>query len=283
MLSSQNKHDRDSRVKFVESSHTYFIDGSSDGYISSTTLVHSLFEKFDADKIIMKMRNSPRWKFSPYHGMTDDAIKKKWDSTRDYAASQGTKMHENIENYYNKQEYDNKTTEFGLFQQYIKDHENLVPFRSEWVIFDEISKVSGSVDMLYRDPSDPSKLIIADWKRSKEIKMDNKWQKGLNEYVSHLDDCNFIHYSLQLSIYKYIIEKRYGIEVSQCFLVILHPKQDTYHKHVIMDLSKEVKNIMDSRSDKPRKPDNTKESSKRKYSKDSKDECSFKSSFLKFN
>jgi len=92
----------------------------------------------------------------------------------------------------------------------ILDETNYNAFRTEWVIYDEESKISGSVDMVYKDPLD-GKYIIADWKRSKEIKMSNIWKSGNHPITHDLDDCNFIHYSLQLCIYKTILEKNYGI------------------------------------------------------------------------
>lgn len=53
---------------------------------------------------------------------------------------------------------------------------------------------------------------IIDYKTNKEIKKESfKDWEGVSEKmldpVSHLDDCNFNHYSLQLSIYMYIILK----------------------------------------------------------------------------
>ena len=56
------------------------------------------------------------------------------------------------------------------------------------------------------------KVSIIDYKTNKEIKMQSyvDWE-GVSQKmqfpVSHLDDCNFNHYALQLSIYMYIIIK----------------------------------------------------------------------------
>jgi len=272
MLSLKNNHPRDKRIRFVEDSHTYYVDGSSEGYISSTTLVHKLFEKFDADKVISKMRKSYKWTSSPYYGMTDEEIKEKWNNNRDYAASSGTKMHENIENYYNKQEHSTEGKEFSLFKCFEDDHKDLKPYRSEWCVFDEEAKVSGSIDMVYEDPDDNSKLIIGDWKRSKEIKFENKWQKGISPHTRHLDDCNFVHYSLQLSIYKYILEKNYDKKISECFIVVLHPNQDSYNKYHIMDLSEEISSIFNERIGNPQVVS----------SNTPKVTCSMDKSFLKF-
>lgn len=247
LLKSRNPHPRDSRISFVDSTHTYYIDGSSDGYISSTTLVHSLFPAFDADSIISKMMKSKKWPSSPYFGRSPDDIKKGWDSNRDMAASAGTAMHENIEMYYNGEPHETESKEFGMFSNYASDFCDLEPFRTEWEIFDEEAMVAGSVDMIYKDPDSPGCIIVADWKRSKEIKTFNKWQRGNDPLTRNLQDCNFVHYSLQLALYKNILEKKYGQTVTGTFLVILHPSQDNYIKMDTLDMDLVVQKILDRR------------------------------------
>ena len=241
-----NEHPRDARIRFVEDTHTYFVDGSKDGYqyTSTTKLMHSMFKPFDADEVISKMRRSRTWSSSPYYGQSPGDIKAGWEENRDFAAKSGTLMHANIENYYNGLDHEVNTREFQMFEKFRDDHGDLVPYRTEWCIFDEDSKVSGSVDMVYELNG---KFIIADWKRSKAIKTENKWQSGSTKHTSHLQDCNFIHYSLQLSTYKYILEKNYGLTISDTFIVVLHPSQDSYTKIVTADLSAEVSKIMEER------------------------------------
>jgi hypothetical protein len=57
-----------------------------------------------------------------------------------------------------------------------------------------------------------SKVNIIDYKTNKEIKTESfkNWEgisDKMSHPISHLDDCNFNHYALQLSIYMYIILK----------------------------------------------------------------------------
>ena len=245
-----NPHPRDSRILFVEDSHTYYVDGSKDKgeYISTTTLMHSLFKPFDADEVIGKMRRSKNWENSKYYGMSSEEIKDAWGKNRDSAAKSGTAMHQKIENFYNNSEdLGTHTKEFEFFQKFRKDHTDLQPYRTEWCIFDEDAKVAGSVDMVFKDLENPGSYVIADWKRSKAIKTDNRWQSGTSSHTWKLSDCNFIHYSLQLSAYKYMLEKKYGLRVSQTFIVVLHPNQDSYIKMATKDLGEEVERIMNSR------------------------------------
>ena len=69
-------------------------------------------------------------------------------------------------------------------------------------------------------------------------------KKGILSSTQHLDDCNFIHYSLQLSFYRYILENYYGLKVGS--QTLFHLKQDkfkthsvNYHKDDLVNMLKE--------------------------------------------
>ena len=44
-----------------------------------------------------------------------------------------------------------------------------------------------------------------------------------NNLINDIPDTNYWHYALQLNIYKYILEKKYNKQVTDMYLVILHP------------------------------------------------------------
>lgn len=115
------------------------------------------------------------------------------------------------------------TPEFQLFLRFWVDFQRSNPnvelYRTEWIIYDNIA---GSIDCVLRTPE--GKLIILDWKRSKEIKTENKWERGTVPF-QNFPHCNFYHYTLQLNMYRHMLETRYGQEVIYMMLVILHPQQ----------------------------------------------------------
>lgn len=244
--------ERDSRITFLEEPHVYLIDGKEvPGLQSVTQFVHTFFPHFDADVVIENMMKSKNWPNSKYFGKTPDEIKKEWDIIRDEAALAGTKMHLAIEQFYNSLidtsiplEQDPSvvdTKEYRHFQTFYKDHSHLRPFKTEWRIFDENVKIAGSIDMIFYDPDDETgtSLYIYDWKRSKEIKMRNFFQKALSP-LEYLDDCNYIHYSLQLNVYRKIIQDNYGFKVNKLAIVVFHPNNDSYNKIDINIMDKEI-------------------------------------------
>jgi ATP-dependent exoDNAse (exonuclease V) beta subunit len=256
-LAVVNKHERDDRILFDEETHSYTIDGTKKGWISTTQFIHGFFGKFDADEVIEKMMKGRNWNSSnKYWGMTPDQIKKMWDESRDEASSAGTRMHLDIEHYYNAEPVGNlagdgydplEGTEWKYFTNYEEKYRKVKgfeAFRTEWLVFNEEIKLAGSIDMVYKKPD--GTLAIYDWKRSKEIKFENKYQSGL-EPISHLPDTNYWHYSLQLNVYATVLEKFYGVSVTELALVVIHPNNKNYKVVMLNRLKDEVDSMFDYR------------------------------------
>ena len=240
-LSKLNKHPRDDRITFDEPTHTYFIDGDSTSVISVTTFIHKMFPEFDADAIISKMMNGKNWRNSKYFGMTRDEIKASWDANKNEASDAGTRMHFDIECYYNDIPSGNDSIEYRYFCNFLKEFERMHPgaraFRTEWRVFDESIKLSGSIDMVFICPD--GQLMIYDWKRCREIKRDNRFERG--EYpLNHLPNTNYWHYSMQLNTYRRILENKYGYKVKELALVVLHPSNPDFVLIKLPFLDREV-------------------------------------------
>jgi len=242
-LAIKNAHPRDAAIVFDEGPHIYTVHGES-GYTSVTTWIHSHFSKFDADKIIDSMfrgkkMQDPEYK---YYGMTREQIKELWGSND--AAKKGTAMHYDIECYYNGLEVKNDSEEYQFFLQFAEDYKHLKPYRTEWIIFYEELKLAGSIDMVFKDENDD--LWIYDWKRTKELSPDAFGNKtSITSCISHMPDCNFWHYSLQLNIYRGMLEHKYGVKIKGMCLVRLHPENvyKTYERIVVPFLHEDVENL----------------------------------------
>jgi ATP-dependent exoDNAse (exonuclease V) beta subunit len=245
MLAKQNPHERDAHISFEEGPHIYTIDGESD-FMSVTTWNHSHFAEFNADAIITNMMNGRKWAQSKYYGMTREEIKAQWEANRDEAAQAGTKMHYDIECYYNGMDVSNDSVEYAYFQRFLEDHPNFVPYRTEWMVWDKELRFAGSIDMVYENPD--GTLMIYDWKRSKGIHKTSSFMKFSHTHcIEHIPDTNFWHYSLQLNTYKALIEKNYGKTVTSMVLVCLYPENQSYQLLKVPDLSEEVGDLFNLR------------------------------------
>jgi ATP-dependent exoDNAse (exonuclease V) beta subunit len=251
-LAIKNEHPRDKHIVFDEGPHIYTVNGEQ-GYTSVTTWNHSHFEEFDTDKIINgilknKKMSDPTYK---YFGMSKEQILEMWDKNKDEAAKAGTKMHYDIECYYNNIDNENTSIEFEYFKEFEKDHADLIPYRTEWCVYYEELKISGSIDMIFENSD--GDLLIFDWKRVKELNYDDHFgnKKAKTKCISHMPDTNFWHYSLQLNLYKTILEHKYDKKVVGLYLVCLHPDNfyRTYEKYEVPFLDKEMRDLIDFRKE----------------------------------
>jgi hypothetical protein len=280
MSASANPHPRDALIEFDAGPHKYTCAGEAN-YTSVTTWNHSHFKQFDADAIITKMMANKRtWPNSPYYGKTREEIKTGWDKNRDEAAQLGTDMHYGIECYYRGETP--LTPHVGVdggegrvdggecrvdggegrvdggggdganasavlsphFLAFLADHPHLIPYRTEWMIFNEDVRLAGSIDMVYAAGDNDNEVMIYDWKRCKDIKKTNGFGDfALTDCIAHLPDTNFWHYALQLNTYKAILEAKYDKKVTRMCLVCLHPNLPSYQLLVVPDLSKELADL----------------------------------------
>jgi ATP-dependent exoDNAse (exonuclease V) beta subunit len=250
-LAYLNAHPRDKSVRFVEKTHTYYINGSSKGYVSTTGFVHSFFPHFDADAVIKTMMASPNWSKSKYFGKTAEEIATEWSSSGAESSGKGTNMHLAIEQWLNGatnliDATVLETKEWQYFQNFWRDYyDELEPYRMEWEVWDEKHKLSGSIDAIFRKKD--GTYVIYDWKRSKEIK--KKAYRGEAGYapLDHLENVNYWHYTMQLNIYKWFLETHYGLKISGLYLIILHPNNTNYVRYELNILDDEVQSMLECR------------------------------------
>ena len=234
LLATRNAHPRDKFITFDEGPHIYTVHGEQ-GYTSVTTWNHSHFPKFDQDKIIDNILNSsrrddPNYK---YYKKTRQNIEDMWEKNRIEASTAGTKTHYNIECYYNEVPVEDNSIEYAYFKNFSKDHPHLEAYRTEWCVYYEELKLSGSIDMVFRDKTN-GEYYIYDWKRSKGIEYETAYCKtAITPCISHLPDTNYWHYSLQLNVYRRILMEKYGIIVTKLALVVLHPDNPLNNYEVI--------------------------------------------------
>jgi ATP-dependent exoDNAse (exonuclease V) beta subunit len=228
---------RDNQISFDPVLHKYTIKDVNVPFTSVTTLVHKYAQEFDSLAIVKKIKNRETGK---YAGMSDQQIIDSWSMNGKQSAELGTIMHEQIENYFlHKTMPKDITPEFSQFLEFVVHNPELQPFRLEWRIWDPIG-IAGSVDAVMKCGDD---YYIYDWKRSKEIKLRNPFQ-NCKRCLSHLEDCNYNHYTLQLNIYKYILEKYYGLPIKGMFIVVCHPDAQSYNIYELQNRQVEIQDMI---------------------------------------
>lgn len=234
-----NAHERDSLLEFDEANHRYTCGGRE--LESVTTLVENCFEKFDADYWAERKAREA--------GCTAEEIKAGWEAIAVKARDLGTAMHDKIEKYYMGIESESDET-FDMFLEFAGEH-CLNPYRTEWRIFYEEYGIAGTLDFLEcRD----GRYVIYDWKRSTKlinkgrVERSSRYRKNALAPISHVDDTTFYHYALQVSFYRYILEQKYDITVSESRLAVFHPDNGRYYLIDIPYMRDEVRAILSTRS-----------------------------------
>jgi hypothetical protein len=255
-LANINCHKRDNAIKREtkekkDGSGTYDVwtVNGDPFYKGVTSFVEHNFQEFDADAVIDKMMKSPKWPQSQYYGMEKQEIKDLWSNKGKKAANDGTNMHYTIECYYNNEAIDENykwynTDEYQQFLQFAEDYKHLKPYRTEWLVYHEETKIKGIIDMVFEN--EDGTLSIYDWKRTKGLTKYNKWQSAKNP-IEHLPDTNYWHYSLQLNVYKRILEEKYRKNVKEMYLVCLYPEQGKYIREKVPSLPDEIDTLFDTR------------------------------------
>ena len=132
-------------------------------------------------------------------------------------------------------------------EKFLKDSNgSLIPILSEFIIGDKEYRICGTIDQIFYNKTYNS-LQIWDWKTNNKIDLENKFKKDqfMLPPISHIENSNFWHYSIQLSLYKFILQKITGIEVGKLYLCHFDDTKDDYTLHECPYLEMEVKLILE--------------------------------------
>jgi hypothetical protein len=255
LLESINAHPFDEIIRFEEEGHIYWIRGDETDIVSSTTLIHQHFPEFNKKMVIQNIVRGKKWANDPsykYYGMTYEEIDEMWAENGRIASEAGTIMHADIEFFYNGIPVENNSVEFSQFMDFYEDHKDQFKmYRTEWMICAEELRITGSIDAVFINPD--GTLTLGDWKRSKGISKTAFRRNDVGYHpFTHMPNCNFSHYSLQLNLYRIILEEYYGKKIKEMFLVVCHPNNEVvdgkrYLKIMIPRLDREAKLLLEYR------------------------------------
>lgn len=239
-----------SDIYFEEETHKY-TDSLGTNYTSATTWISQFGEKFDSEGCAKRK--------SAKTGVPFEDYLKEWAYKGEYACNIGTQIHSVLENLWYKKDYrfDKSLNEkfpemeedFNFRKERCKTLFNKLkkvycPVENEFIVYDQPNGVCGTIDFLAWNRVKKIYSII-DWKTSKEFQVNNHWGKKMLEPFSDMDEANCNHYSLQLSLYKYMLEKKTDIRIGEMVLFQIPGKEEALPKvHVCRDLSQRIATIL---------------------------------------
>ncbi len=199
----------DKDIVLIESSHTYELKDDPDfEFTSCTSFVKYFFEPFDKIGIALNLTDT----HPNYTHLTPQELVSEWDDI----ASEGTQIHLEIEKYIKDSEapeHPKSRQAVKWLEEYLADQDRYKLY-SEVIVYSKELALAGTIDLLIHDSvNDAYKLL--DWKTNKKIFTSSFGNKtGIHQATNHLMDCNYYHYSIQLSLYRYILEEYYGLKVT---------------------------------------------------------------------
>ena len=238
-------------ITFYDEPHKYFLNGKE--LISVTTLIHEYQEEFDEDY------------WSEYKGdqynVTQKEILRAWKFINKKGTIKGSAIHDYAENIFQNKNFEYPKqlvlNEFGFdpvwyeyqitkkhVDNFYKDtHNKLIPIKTEFVIYDKKSLIGGMLDMIFYNVK-TKEYEIWDWKSNKDFTFEMKNRHLLNDLFM-LEDCDLELYSLQLEMYKQIIERNTSIKLGKSYIVwfshnnnsyrIIETKDRTYYVNLIIN------------------------------------------------
>lgn len=244
--------EQDERIHFDEATHTYTVDGAGE-LTPVSSVIGKFFKPFDAKNISLRKCFGDE--------VAAAKLREEWQAGGSLASQAGTHMHKQIEDYLNEGKapemkcrvtfdgeyvHCDKTVDIGpewrLFKAFDYETE-YQPFRTEWRVFDVEAGIAGTIDLLCS--CEDGTYEIYDWKRSKRVDPCevNKFANGING-LEHMTDTSYSHYCIQQNLYRYILEKNYGLKISRMHLVVLHPELARYNVVTVPRLDNEVRTII---------------------------------------
>lgn len=245
--SSQTFH-QDSKISFEPKEHIYLYNGLR-SLTPVSTVISNFFESFDS--IGLSERVAYR------EGKRQCEVLEEWDCNGIESREIGTFLHSQIESFFLGKPMSDHTMfsyhgeyinierdvsindEINYFKNFLRDN-TIKPFRTEWHIFDLELRMAGTIDLLCRNGN---MFDMYDWKRSRKASPDEiVWKNGING-LNHIPDISFYRYAIQQNLYRYILEKNYGITINKMNIVVFHSMYDDYRKFEIPRMDKELKII----------------------------------------
>lgn len=235
------------KVWFRESDHVYGnLESPEIKYTSVTTLIGKYEQPFDKEfvskyKALEKLLTPEEWKkekggiwkshripkdFLEVYDINESELNRvqqdildEWDKINKEACERGTKIHAQFEQamykagnavnlskfgiggkFQCKKDYSELNLEYGVYPEYLIYYDNP----------DLDLHIAGQIDLLIKDGND---ILIGDYKTNAKLEFkgfynpSTRTTKKMRYPLTNLDDVNFNHYQLQLSLYAWMMQK----------------------------------------------------------------------------
>ena len=239
---------------FVESSHKYYYNDIPVKY-SVTQFINRFFEPFDSETISKR--------YAEKHGLNQQDVLNEWKRKADISATAGTIIHSHMENLKRGKilNFDYSTADKLNLHKEVEERVNvllpqaeafhkdtlnrLFPIKLEYTVGIE-NYIAGNIDLLCWNEK-TQQVQIWDYKSVKCLNINPlPWSKNCYYPFDKYKDTNYLHYSIQLNIYKQILSRYVNVPIGDCFLVVFNYEHPENNFQVVkcLDLQDECKLVL---------------------------------------
>jgi ATP-dependent exoDNAse (exonuclease V) beta subunit len=221
-------------ISFDAKRHAYINNDSRIEYTPVTTFINKFKEPFDVEKFSKLVASR--------EGVSQDEIKKRWNTIKNDACDFGTNAHSLIEEYWSSEGEKNKDNELVVrFLQ--KSNLKLSNTLNECLVYNHEYKIAGTSDFIVNNKNDFS---IVDLKTNKSFRFTSKYNKSMLAPISHLPECEYSVYCLQVSLYAYLYHTMTGKTVGELSMLWLNKETNEFEKYSCPYLYSDIKNMLES-------------------------------------
>ena len=212
--------------KFYENGH-YYTYKDQPIEIGATGLIAQYENEFKKQEMAERVASKK--------GVSVIDVLNDWDYRAKFATTKGTTCHEFVQSLWSgnewlwsgfgRDEYEGEVffhTCDLIFEQAHNFHEDykdrLEHLADEFVIGSWEYNLASAVDHLFINKM-TGELVMVDYKTNSDIHKNERYAKKMKIPLNNLRDTTLNHYAIQLSIYKYLIEKYTSLKVSEFFIV----------------------------------------------------------------
>ena len=239
-----------SDFKFYPEDHHYEFKGERVG-ISVTRLIEEYCNEFNADEIAEKV--------AVKENKSVQEILNEWKYKNQFACNKGTNGHNYAQSLWNGElyheiEFDNteafKIANNAIYNQarnfYNDFSDKFEHLADEFVVGSEEYDIASAIDHLFINKL-TNGLVLVDYKTNSDIHKSEKYARNMKIPLNNLKDFTLNHYYIQLSIYKFLIEKYSDLTISEMFIVYFSESIEKYEIIEIPYLKDEVIKILENR------------------------------------
>ncbi len=220
-----------SEIDFDAATHIYK-DKKGRRLLSVSQLLGNYKPPFDPDGSILR-------KCAAKKGLTPEVLKAEWEKIKNDACERGTNFHSQAEEFIRTGKIPDGPDK-DIIERFSK-----IKFagelHTEQIVYSTEELIAGTFDLA--EVVAKNRLNLYDFKTNKKLDKYSIFGNRMLYPIGHIYECNFNFYSLQLSLYAYLIEAK-GFLVDNLAIFYINPRTREVETHPVKYLRDDIVKVL---------------------------------------